>query len=273
MAQRIITGLILVAVLFLVVLLCPAWVAMLLTTLLCVWAYLELISCLKVVRSPWLHACGVLMSAVVPVLSWLGFSFLAERVTMLAFVLALLVCWMAEHDRGRMDFRSMTAVFFAALLLPLFYSALIRILRMENGRMLVLLPFITAYVCDTAAFFTGRLFGKHRLAPKISPKKSIEGAVAGVLATVVGCLLYGLILQYGWKMTVHYGALALYGLIGSVAGILGDLALSLIKREVGIKDFGNVFPGHGGLLDRFDSLLLTAPVIEILLLLLPGVMK
>lgn len=271
MVQRVITGVVLVALLLVVVLFCPVWVAMLLITGICLWSYLELISCLKVVRSPWLHLCGAAMSLTVPVLSWLGFSFLAERVSMLAFVLALFICWIAERDQGRVDFRSLTAVFFSALLLPLFFSGLIRILRMESGRALVLLPFITAYVCDTAAFFVGSAFGKHRLAPKISPKKSIEGAVAGVIATILGCLLYGLILQGILTVEIHYGVLALYGLIGSIAGILGDLSLSLIKREIEIKDFGNVFPGHGGLLDRFDSLMLTAPVIEVLILLLPGV--
>jgi len=272
MVQRVLTAVALIALLFAVVLFCPLWVAMLLVTALCVWAYLELTSCLKVVRSQPLHLCGILMSAAVPIVSWLGFGFLAERVTMVLFIVALFVCWMAERESGKVDFQSMTVVFFTAMILPLFFSSLIRILLMGEGRALVLLPFVTAYVCDTCAFFVGSAFGKHRLAPKISPKKSIEGAAAGVIGTVLACLLYGVILQTGLGLYVSYGALTVYGLVGSVAGILGDLSLSLIKRELGIKDYGTVFPGHGGLLDRFDSLLFTAPVIEILLRLWPGVM-
>ena len=272
MTQRVLTALALLVLLFAVVLFCPLWVGMLCVTGLCVWSYLELSSCLKVVRSQWLHTCGILMSVAVPVLSWLGFSFLTERICLVLFVMALFVCWMAERESGKVDFRSLTVVFFTAMVLPLFFSSLIRILHMGEGRALVLLPFITAYVCDTSAFFVGRAFGKHRLAPHISPKKSTEGAVAGVLCTMLACVLYGVILQTGLGLSVDYGAMVVYGLVGSVAGILGDLSLSLIKRELGIKDYGTVFPGHGGLLDRFDSLLFTAPVIEILLRLWLGVM-
>ncbi|HEX6289359.1 MAG TPA: phosphatidate cytidylyltransferase [Herpetosiphonaceae bacterium] len=140
---------------------------------------------------------------------------------------------------------------------PLEPSTLPRVLRLEPGAAWVVYVLIITFANDTGAYFTGRLWGSHRMAPYISPKKSWEGAVGGlVLATLVGA---GLVPLLGLPIPLWVGALL--GTIGSIAGQAGDLAESLIKRQVNIKDSGHIIPGHGGILDRIDSLLFTVPVL------------
>ena len=137
----------------------------------------------------------------------------------------------------------------------------------------ILVPFILAFISDSGAYFAGKFLGKHKLAPTISPKKTIEGAVGGILGAIVGMLIYGVILQLAFGFQINYAAAILYGVIGSVAGVFGDLCFSVIKRQTGIKDYGNLIPGHGGILDRFDSMVMIAPLVEILMILLPVAVK
>ena len=126
-----------------------------------------------------------------------------------------------------------------------------------------------AFLSDTGAYFIGVFFGKHKLCPNISPKKSVEGLIGGVVTAVVGMLVYGIIMERCFAFKVNYLLALLYGLLGSFAGVMGDLTMSVIKRQVGIKDYGNLIPGHGGILDRFDSVMITAPLTEALLLVIP----
>ena len=120
------------------------------------------------------------------------------------------------------------------------------------------------WVADSSAYFAGNYLGKHKLCPNISPNKTIEGAVAGVVGGTLSALLFGLIFKliYG-DVTVYYGVLLLIGVLNSIISIFGDLIFSIIKRSCKIKDFGSIMPGHGGLLDRFDSVLFCIPVVYI----------
>lgn len=124
------------------------------------------------------------------------------------------------------------------------------------------LIFGVPWIADSAAFFVGSAIGKHKLCPNISPKKSIEGAVGGVLFGTFVPLLFGLIfmLIYG-NLEVNWFVLPIIGLVNSIISILGDLLFSVIKRKCGIKDFGSIMPGHGGVLDRFDSVILCVPFV------------
>ena len=122
---------------------------------------------------------------------------------------------------------------------------------------------------DAGAYFTGLRFGKHKLAPVVSPNKTIEGVLGGLAGAMIGMLVYTLILDLPLRLDVNYSVALLYGLVGAGAGTLGDLCFSIIKRQTGIKDYGNLIPGHGGVLDRFDSLTMVAPLMEALLLILP----
>ncbi len=128
----------------------------------------------------------------------------------------------------------------------------------DAGFVFVFLAFVIVWVSDTGAYFVGSLFGRHRLAPAISPRKSLEGAVAALVFTsIAGALCAATLLRD--VITPWTGALL--GFAGSLVGQLGDLLASLLKREANVKDASNILPGHGGVLDRFDSVLLTAPLL------------
>ena len=129
----------------------------------------------------------------------------------------------------------------------------------SQGVHIYLLAFICAWVTDSFAYFSGRLFGKHKLIPTVSPKKTVEGAIGGVAFCVIGMLAFGFIIERFFNpdgsIQANYLVLAISGVFISVVSQIGDLIMSLIKRHYGIKDYGKIFPGHGGILDRFDSVL------------------
>ncbi len=135
--------------------------------------------------------------------------------------------------------------------------------KYENiGAYVYLLIFISAWVCDTFAYFTGRLLGKHKLIPEISPKKTVEGAIGGVIFTLIALVGYWAIVKFvpifAYDIPIWY--ICILGITLPIVSQIGDLLASSIKRQYNIKDFGNVFPGHGGVLDRFDSAMLVAPI-------------
>ncbi|MDO4619629.1 MAG: phosphatidate cytidylyltransferase [Lachnospiraceae bacterium] len=150
--------------------------------------------------------------------------------------------------------------FYAVLMLSFVY--LIRIT--EKGALAIWLVFLTSWVADTFAYLAGRAFGRHKMAPVLSPKKTIEGAVGGVLASGVAGVIYAFAAE-GGSAVLEY---ALICMAGALISIIGDLAASAVKRDRGIKDYSHLIPGHGGILDRFDSMIFTAPVIYFLLQLL-----
>ncbi len=136
----------------------------------------------------------------------------------------------------------------------------------ENSIYLVWLPFIFAFVSDTGAYFIGSKFGKHKLTPELSPKKSVEGAIGGVVSAAIFTAIYAFAFDgfsVGWVILF-----AVLGAVGSVVAQFGDLAASSIKRYVGIKDYGKLMPGHGGVLDRFDSVLFTLPYVYLIWLIM-----
>lgn len=134
---------------------------------------------------------------------------------------------------------------------------------MKNGFYICLLAFIAPWVTDTFAYFCGRLFGRHKLIPSVSPNKTVEGSIGGSVFCSAACALYGYIMSGYVSGLPHFWYFAVLGLLVSVVSQIGDLIFSLIKRRYGIKDYGFVFPGHGGVLDRFDSIIATAPLILI----------
>jgi phosphatidate cytidylyltransferase len=154
------------------------------------------------------------------------------------------------------------------LVVPFLLSSIIRILAMKVGRYVILVPFVVAFGSDSGAYFSGMMFGRHKLAPVISQHKTIEGAVGGVIMSVLCMVIYAVVLQFS-DFRVNYVNAILYGLLGSTVGVFGDLCFSVVKRQTGIKDYGSIIPGHDGILDRFDSMMLVGPLMEALLLLMP----
>ena len=166
---------------------------------------------------------------------------------------------------GEVKFVQVLAGIFAVMFIPYSFSAFPRLESSGLHRAYLLLPFILSFACDTFAYFAGMAFGKHKLAPKVSPKKTIEGSVGGMAGNVVCGLLFAFVMDRWFGGSIGYGPMAFLALVCSIVAQVGDLSFSLIKREFGIKDYGHLFLAHGGVLDRFDSVLFVTPVIEIIL--------
>ena len=152
------------------------------------------------------------------------------------------------------------AVFVASLSLFYIFVGFNAILfihdREPGGRYLYYICFIGAWITDIFAYFCGRAFGKHKLIPDVSPKKTIEGSVGGTLFCVIALVVFGIVVEaFVPEITANIAVFAVGGFLIAIVSQIGDLSMSLIKRRYGIKDYGFIFPGHGGVLDRFDSVI------------------
>lgn len=182
------------------------------------------------------------------------------------FVLVVLIFFgYAIFKAGEVKFAQIMAGLFGSIAIGYSFSAFLRMEAAGIHRAYLLLPFILSFACDTFAYFAGCAFGKHKLAPKVSPKKTIEGSIGGMAGNVVCGLLFAFVMDRWFGGSIGYGAMALLALLCSIVAQVGDLSFSLIKREFGVKDYGRLFLEHGGVLDRFDSVLFVTPVIEIIL--------
>lgn len=187
--------------------------------------------------------------------------------TLLVFALLLvadLAVFVFTYPRYSLEqtFAGFFSVFYIGVAISFLY--IVRI-HPPSGAYLVWLAVLSSWGCDIFAYLVGMLFGKHPFVPKLSPKKSVEGAVGGIVGAVVLGVAYGFAVQR-FILDVHLAPL-IFGIIclfGAAAGQIGDLAASAIKRKVGIKDYGTLIPGHGGILDRFDSVIMVAPIIYLI---------
>ena len=183
-----------------------------------------------------------------------------------AFIVLTFVCMVVEYGKeNALTFIDMAAIFVAGIAIPLALSCLLRLRMLPHGGGLVLIPLVAAFCSDSAALFAGMLFGKHKLAPLASPKKTVEGAIGGLVGGMVGMILFRIIFFLCTVQKLNILWCILIGLIGAAMGQLGDLSFSVIKRQSGIKDYGRLLPGHGGVLDRFDSVIFAAPVIWLII--------
>lgn len=168
-------------------------------------------------------------------------------------------------SRRRIRITDISILIMALIYIPFLLSNVLFVRRMEFGGVLVWLVFVGSFMTDSGAFFSGKFFGRHKLCPGISPKKTVEGAVGGTIICGLGFLLFAFIINMFFADIINaemsYVMTFALGIISALAAQIGDLTASLIKRQFGIKDFGNLFPGHGGMLDRCDSIVLVAPVI------------
>lgn len=201
--------------------------------------------------------CGALASAVAI------FGVLTNKVLPCIIIGIMLYLIVVVFTHGKIQFKDILSNAFITAFVTFFMTAISKT-RVNYGEYAVMLVFICAWMTDTCAYFSGYFFGKHKLIPKVSPKKTIEGAIGGVIGTTICCTIYSVILtKLGVIENTNniYISFAILGCVGSVLAQLGDLVASSIKRDCGIKDFGNLFPGHGGILDRFDSVVFISPFI------------
>lgn len=185
-----------------------------------------------------------------------------KYVTLMAIAALMMLMSLYVFTFPKYRTEEVTVAFFGVFYVAVMLSYLYQVRAMTDGIYMVWLIVISSWGCDTSAYCVGMLFGKHKLAPVLSPKKSIEGAVGGVAGAALLGFLYATL--YGSRMTEvtnPQAACAIACAIAAVISQIGDLAASAIKRNHDIKDYGHLIPGHGGILDRFDSMLFTAPAI------------
>ena len=267
MKTRIIAAAVLLPLLLLMLLWLPEIVAAIVMALLMAVAAYEMLYRTRLIRNLRLVIYSAVMAAALSIWSYFGAMEAYGYFLLIAYCAALFSEMMRDHVKVR--FEDLAMSFMAGAAVPYMLSSLIRILMTHNGRHVILIPFVIAFLADAGAYFVGLKFGKHKLAPVVSPNKTIEGVLGGLAASVVGMLIYALIMQLAMDYRVNYALAILYGFGGCLAGVFGDLCFSIIKRQTGIKDYGNLIPGHGGVLDRFDSMVFVAPLTEAFLILLP----
>lgn len=280
MLVRILAAAVGLPLLLVIVLLLPPIGTAILFSLACAVGAYEMLWRTGILKHKRIVCYTAVMSAAVVMWSWLRTcADVSENTLWLSALIglfiyaSLLFCeLLAGHTE--LKFTAVCAALFSGIVYPFLIGALVRLRGMENGKFYILVAFLISMIADSGAYFVGRSLGKHKLAPVISPKKTVEGAIGGVLCNILGMVIYTLILNkcFGFAQ-VNYFYAAVYGIVGAFGSMLGDLTLSVVKRQVGIKDYGNLIPGHGGILDRFDSTMICAPIAEILILLIPFAVK
>ena len=269
MGKRILVAVVCIPLIFVIFYLLPPIFLPIMISALSMVAVHEVLWSTGFVKNPKISALSIALSGVIPFWVFIGEGMRSALVGIFLYFLLIFVVAISSHYTVTLE--KMGGSFFFAMLIPYFLSSFVRLSQQSLGDYLILIPLVAAFTSDAFALFAGMAFGKHKLAPELSPKKTVEGAVGGFAGAVVCCLLYAAVLRFGFDLEVNYPVFALYGALGSAVSQVGDLSFSYIKRQYGLKDFGNIFPGHGGVLDRFDSVIFCAPLIEILIYWLPAI--
>ena len=273
MAKRIIVAVIFVPILLALMLFAPPllWAAVV--------AFISALAAFELLRAAGedrvtvpMKVIAVASAAVIPVARLYEFATLAAYFC--AFLVAAVSFWCAirAYDEGdaKIGFAQVLLNIFAGMVMPLALSSLVVLKAMDHGQYLVLLAVLLAFITDAGAYFAGVFLGKHRGITRVSPNKSLEGYIGGFLTGVIFAVLYGLVVSRISGASANYRSLALCGLFGALATELGDLSFSFVKRQYGVKDYGHLLPGHGGMLDRFDSMFFCGPVVLFIVTLLPA---
>ena len=265
MLSRILTAVVGVPLLLTAIFITPGWGFAIVLAAACVLIQKELLWNTGLVKSKTVLVTAAIFAALVPLWSW----FDRHETSLVAALVLLTLVVFAMGMRGRAHFNAIVNVYFSALIVPLMLSAFVGILALPGGKYMVLFPFAAAWLSDTGGYFIGRFFGRHKLCPKISPKKTVEGGIGGVIFATAAAAIYCVVLRFICGVRPLWWAIILLGFVCSPVAQFGDLIFSFIKREQGIKDYGKLIPGHGGFMDRCDSILLVAPIIWLAMRWLP----
>lgn len=263
MITRIITAVVGIAVAIAVLFLAATPVYNLTVSLLIVIMLYELLSACGCIKYKFHSIVCMIFAAVMPfLLEFEGME--AKYLLATTCIFFIFVGYIVNFKK--ITFEKICCMLAVTLLTTLSMCCLVSLKNLDSvhGVCYVILCLAGAWLGDSGAYFVGTFFGKHKLCPEISPKKTVEGAVGGVITVGIVFAVYAFFYRlvqgfFGQSFEVNYFMIVLIGFVCGVLGIIGDLSASLIKRQVGIKDFGNIMPGHGGIMDRFDSVLFVAP--------------
>ncbi len=238
------------------------------TDILSVIAVFEVLSAAKYTKYKCITVLCLIFSGLLPLFFCYDILRLYAVPVAFLFLVLMFSFTLMRHKEIKFDELGFMAMFTICIPLAIATLAFFGFQWREHGTFLVVYTLVTAWIADGGAYFTGTFFGKHKLCPEISPKKTWEGFFGGLVTTVLFAVLLGF--GYEWfdklttgenHFTVNIWLLVAMAVVSTFLGLLGDLIASLIKRQCDIKDFGNILPGHGGIMDRFDSVLLVAPFI------------
>jgi phosphatidate cytidylyltransferase len=262
MKTRIITGAVALCVFVPVLILSHTVALPILISLCSVLAVYEMSACIGLKRAFPLTIPFYLIAAGLPFLIRYGANHdLFRQVSLVAaLILALYLFAVLTFSHGKYKLADVSVCFFTLFYILAGFNSILflRDFVKPGGQYVYLTVFIGAWVTDTFAYFCGMLFGrggKHKLIPDVSPKKTVEGSIGGTVFCILAMLLFGMIVNSITELHANYLLLTVGGLLAAIVAQVGDLCMSVIKRTYGIKDYGTLFPGHGGILDRFDSVL------------------
>ena len=234
-------------------------------------AYREMINATGV-RLEGQHVNALEVAGGLGILAYYGIRFFANTETYIMLTITMTIIgllFVYVFCFPKYDSRQVMAALFSYLYAPIMLAYMYLTRELESGIYLVWLIFISSWVCDTCAYLVGMTIGKHKLAPRLSPKKSMEGAIGGVVGAMLVGLLYAyILLRIGVVKESFLVVFPVVSAVGAVISQIGDLAASAVKRNHGIKDYGRLIPGHGGVMDRFDSVIFTAPMVYYLVIFL-----
>ena len=272
MKERLIVAAVFVPILIIILFFLPPYIFTGLMALICAVSAYELLHAIGAKGNERITIYAVFSAALIPVGIYFGVGMIAFTAVFLVLLsFAFIETAIVFRTKREISFAQVMTSVFGGALIPFLLSSLVSLKNMQEGRILVLLPVISAFITDAGAYFTGMLLGKRKAFPLISPKKTVEGCIGGLIVGTAAMVVYGVILVFATLYEVRFWALILYGIIGGAATILGDLAFSIIKREFNVKDYGRLLPGHGGILDRFDSMVFAAPAIYLMVEVLPAI--
>ena len=258
MLKRIITSIFALCVLIPVLFLSHTWVFPIAISVVSVMCLFEMFRCMGYSKNLTLTLPAYVIGAALPILQRIfkdGTKLIALAAvcaaTYLVYTFALVI-W----SHGKFTYNDMASSVLTSIYIVFALNMILYIRDFgENGNIIYLLIFIGAWITDIFAYFTGVFFGKHKLIEEVSPKKTIEGSIGGIVFCALCFVLFGIIMDKAFGIDANIVFLAISGVIISVVSQIGDLIMSVIKRHYKIKDYGKIFPGHGGMLDRFDSIL------------------
>ncbi len=262
MFQRILTSVIAVAVMIPFLCVSDTYVFVAAIAVFAAIAVYEMAGCIGTRKSPALFIPSLLVAAAAPFgARALGAELFLKAYLAVTFLYMFFLLCVAVLARGKMQIGSVGIQFFTTFYISIAFSGLILLRDMEHGLYIMLMALCSPWVCDIFAYFMGVFFGKHKLIPEISPKKTVEGSIGGTLFCTAAFAGYGYFIGQMTGHTPSYLALCIAGFAVAIVSQFGDLIASLIKREYGIKDYGHLFVGHGGVLDRFDSVMAVVPLV------------
>lgn len=277
MLKRIITSIVAVIVFIPVLVFSNTWVFPIVMSFACAIGCYEMLSCVGQKKNFWLSVPMLLIALAFPnIMRYYYLSsadnsnalFTTIRLALSIFlILALYVFGVAVFANKKLSVTDAGLIYSSISYIVAAFTAIVYIHDyISYGKYIYLLVFICAWMTDIFAYFIGRFFGKHKLIPAVSPKKTVEGAIGGIVFCVISTVVFGIIMDtfFVESGSANYIVLAISGIFISVVSQIGDLIMSVIKRHYGIKDYGKLFPGHGGILDRFDSVLAVSVLLAVI---------